>query len=382
MKLSGSDIPTFRTLGRTGLRVSPLCLGAMTFGWGADQETSRKLFDTYRAAGGNFIDTADMYSGGTSEQWLGEIIRSTNSRDEIVLATKFSFNAQPGNPNAGGNGRKNILRALDSSLRRLQTDYIDLYIMHAWDRTTPVEEVASTLNDLVRAGKVRHVGLSDTPAWYVARFTTIADLRDWERPATLQLEYSLVARNLEREHLPLAQELGISITPWSPLGSGLLTGKFRRENGQIVGSGRVVDTKDSGNPVLERFAKREQNWQIVDTLLQVARDIGHTPAEVALAWVMSRSCVTSTLIGATKSISWKKILRPHPSRYRRTRSGRSARPVFSNPPSSTTSSDLRCSEWSPAIRRSHAPSTETFTAKLTVWPPCAGRKAAMPLSIC
>ena len=300
MKLSGSDIPTFRTLGRTGLRVSPLCLGAMTFGWGADQETSRKLFDTYRAAGGNFIDTADMYSGGTSEQWLGEIIRSTNSRDEIVLATKFSFNTQPGNPNAGGNGRKNILRAVDSSLRRLQTDYIDLYIMHVWDRTTPVEEVASTLNDLVRAGKIRHIGLSDTPAWYVARFATLADLRGWERPATLQLEYSLVARNLEREHLPLAQELGISITPWSPLGSGLLTGKFRRENGQIVGSGRVVDTKDSGNPVLERFAKREQNWQIVDTLLQVARDIGHTPAEVALAWVMSRSCVTSTLIGATK----------------------------------------------------------------------------------
>ena len=300
MKLSGSDIPTFRTLGRTGLRVSPLCLGAMTFGWGADQETSRKLFDTYRAAGGNFIDTADMYSGGTSEQWLGEIIRSTNSRDEIVLATKFSFNTQPGNPNTGGNGRKNILRAVDSSLRRLQTDYNDLYIMHVWDRTTPIEEVASTLNDLVRAGKVRHIGLSDAPAWYVARFTTLADLRGWERPATLQLEYSLVARNLEREHLPLAQELGISITPWSPLGSGLLSGKFRRENGQIVGSGRVVDTKDSGNPVLERFAKREQNWQIVDSLLRVAKDLGHTPAEVALAWVMSRPCVTSTLIGATK----------------------------------------------------------------------------------
>ncbi|HKO18929.1 MAG TPA: aldo/keto reductase [Acidobacteriaceae bacterium] len=300
MKLSGSSVPTFRTLGRTGLRVSPLCLGAMTFGWGADQETSRKLFDTYRAAGGNFIDTADMYSGGTSEQWLGEILRSTNSRDEVVLATKFSFNTQPGNPNAGGNGRKNILRAVDSSLRRLQTDYIDLYIMHVWDRVTPVEEVASTLNDLVRAGKIRHIGLSDAPAWYVARFTTLADLRGWERPATLQLEYSLVARNLEREHLPLAEELGISITPWSPLGSGLLTGKFRRENGQIVGTGRVVDVKDSGNPVLERFAKREQNWQIVDTLLQVAKDLGHTPAEVALAWVMSRPCVTSTLIGATK----------------------------------------------------------------------------------
>jgi aryl-alcohol dehydrogenase-like predicted oxidoreductase len=300
MKLSGSNVPTFRTLGRTGLRVSPLCFGAMTFGWGADQETSRKLFDTYRAAGGNFIDTADMYSGGTSEQWLGEIIRATNSRDEIVLATKFSFNTQPGNPNAGGNSRKNILRAVDSSLRRLQTDYIDLYIMHVWDRTTPVEEVASTLNDLVRAGKIRHIGLSDVPAWYVARFTTLADLRGWERPAALQLEYSLVARNLEREHLGVAQELGISITPWSPLGSGLLTGKFRRENGQIIGSGRVVDVKDSGNPVLERFAKGEQNWQIVDTLLQVAKGLGRTPAEVALAWVISRPCVTSTLIGATK----------------------------------------------------------------------------------
>lgn len=172
--------------------------------------------------------------------------------------------------------------------------------MHAWDRITPVEEVASTLNDLVRAGKLRHIGLSDVPAWYATRFTTFADLRGWERPATLQLEYSLVARNLEREHLPLARELGISITPWSPLGSGLLTGKFRRENGQIIGNSRVVDTRDSGNPVLERFAKREQNWQILDTLICVAKDLGHTPAEVALAWVMSRQCVASTLIGATK----------------------------------------------------------------------------------
>ena len=300
MKLSSSDLPVFRTLGRTGLRVSAFCLGAMTFGWGADQETSRKLFETYRAAGGNFIDTADMYSGGTSEQWLGDILRSTKTRDEIVLATKFTFNSQAGNPNAGGNGRKNILRAVDNSLHRLQTDYIDLYIMHVWDRTTPVEEVASTLNDLVRAGKIRHIGLSDAPAWYVARFTTIADLRGWERPAALQLEYSLIARNLEREHLPLAQELGISVTPWSPLGSGLLTGKFRRENGQIIGSGRVIETKNSGNPVLERFAKREQNWQILDALLRVSKDLGHTPAEVALAWVMSRPCVTSTLIGATK----------------------------------------------------------------------------------
>jgi aryl-alcohol dehydrogenase-like predicted oxidoreductase len=272
----------------------------MTFGWGADKDTSRRLFETYRSAGGNFVDTADLYAGGTSEEWLGEFIESSNSRDQIVLATKFSFNPQKGNPNAGGNGRKNILRALDGSLRRLRTGYIDLYILHAWDRVTPVEEVASTLNDLVRSGKVRHIGLSDVPAWYAARFTTMADLRGWERPAALQLEYSLVSRSLEREHMPMAQELGISITPWSPLGSGFLSGKFRRVDGRITGSGRVLEMKDSGNPTLEKFAKREQNWKIQETLLRVAESLGRTPAEVALAWVMSRPCVTSTLIGATR----------------------------------------------------------------------------------
>lgn len=289
----------YRTLGRTGLKVSPLALGAMTFGWGADKATARRLFDIYRDTGGNFIDTADLYAGGTSEEWLGEFIEASHSRDEIVLGTKFSFSAQKGNPNAGGNGRKNILRALEGSLRRLRTSYIDLYILHAWDRVTPVEEVASTLNDLVRSGKVRHIGLSDVPAWYAARFTTIADLRGWERPAALQLEYSLVSRSLEREHMPMAQELGISVTPWSPLGSGFLSGKFRRVDGKITGSGRVLDMKDSGNPTLEKFAKREQNWQILETLLRVAEGLGRTPAEVALGWVMTRPCVTSTLIGAT-----------------------------------------------------------------------------------
>ncbi|HEU5451705.1 MAG TPA: aldo/keto reductase [Terriglobales bacterium] len=291
---------TFRTLGRTGLKVSPLALGVMTFGWGADKAVSRRIFDVYRGAGGNFVDTADMYAGGTSEEWLGEMIQESGSRDQIVLATKFSFNAQAGNPNAGGNGRKNILRALEGSLRRLRTDYIDLYILHAWDRVTPVEEVASTLNDLVRSGKIRHVGLSDVPAWYASRFTTIAELRGWERPAALQFEYSLVSRSLEREHLPMAQELGMSLTPWSPMAGGFLSGKFRRENGKITGSGRVFDMKDSGNPTLEKFAKRDRNWTILDTLLRVAGKLGKTPAEVALAWVLSRPCVTSTLIGATR----------------------------------------------------------------------------------
>jgi aryl-alcohol dehydrogenase-like predicted oxidoreductase len=304
----GSETPLFRSLGRTGLKVSPLGLGAMTFGWGADKETSRRLFDTYRNTGGNFVDTADLYSGGTSEEWLGEMIEETKSRDAIVLATKFSFNAQQGNPNAGGNGRKNILRAIDGSLRRLKTDYIDLYIMHTWDRVTPVEEVASTLNDLVRSGKVRHIGLSDVPAWYASRYTTIADLRGWERPASLQLEYSLVSRSLEREHLPFAQELGISITPWSPLGSGFLSGKFRRVDGKITGAGRVLEMKDSGNPTLEKFAKREQNWKVLEVLIRVAEELGKPPAEVALAWVMGRPCVTSTLVGATRVDQFEKNL--------------------------------------------------------------------------
>ena len=299
---------TFHTLGKSGLRVSPLCLGTMTFGWGADRETSQKLFDAYRSWGGNFIDTADGYANGTSEEWVGELIENAGCRHEIVLATKFSFNAQHGNPNAGGNGRKNILRALEGSLKRLRTDFIDLYILHAWDRVTPVEEVVSTLNDLVRAGKIRHVGLSDVPAWYAARFTTIAQMRGWERPASLQLEYSLLSRALEREHLPLAQSLGISITPWGPLGSGLLTGKFRRVNGEIQGAGRVVDLKDSGIPTLEKFSKREQNWVILETLLRVADGLGRSPAEVALAWVVGRPCVTSTLVGATKLEQLKKNL--------------------------------------------------------------------------
>jgi len=291
---------SFHSLGRTGLKVSSLSLGTMTFGWGADREVAQRLFDTYRTFGGNFVDTADMYSGGVSEEWLGTMIEAAKARDEIVLATKFSFCAQNGNPNAGGNGRKNILRALDGSLRRLRTDYIDLYIMHTWDRVTPVEEVASTLNDLVRSGKVRHIGLSDVPAWYASRFVTIADLRGWERPATLQLEYSLVSRNLEREHLPLAQEVGISITPWGPLGSGFLSGKFSRVEDKIIGSGRVVDMKDSGNPTLEKFAKRKQNWRILESLLEVAKGLGKSPSEIALAWVIGRPCSTSTLIGANR----------------------------------------------------------------------------------
>lgn len=292
----------YSTLGRSGLRVSPLCLGTMTFGtewgWGAEENVSRSLFDRYIEQGGNFVDTADGYTGGKSEELVGKFIADRGLRDRVVLATKFTFNAEQGNPNAGGNGRKNIYRALHGSLNRLQTDYIDLYWLHAWDTITPVEEVVSTLNDLVREGKIRHYGFSDTPAWYLARAYTLAEKEAKERLIALQLEYSLVERNIEREHIPAAQELGLGVCPWSPLASGFLTGKYKREGTGGRGDGRLEKTKDSGNPTLLRFNRR--NWEILDVLLDVSKKIGRSPAQVALNWVATQPGITSTILGASK----------------------------------------------------------------------------------
>jgi aryl-alcohol dehydrogenase-like predicted oxidoreductase len=290
------------TLGRSGLRVSPLCLGTMTFGtewgWGADEGTSRTIFDRYLQEGGNFVDTADMYTNGKSEELVGKFIKDAKARDQVVLATKFTFNAQPGNPNAGGNGRKNMYRAIEGSLRRLQTDYIDLYWMHAWDMLTPVAEVLESFDALVRAGKIRHIGFSDVPAWYVARAQTLAEQQGRERIIALQLEYSLVERSIEREHIPAALELGIGICPWSPLAGGLLSGKYKREGNSGTPQGRIDIVKAAGNTVFDRSTER--NWKIVDVLLDVAQQIGRPPAEVALNWVATQPGVTSTIIGATK----------------------------------------------------------------------------------
>src|ERR1700674_2173981 len=292
----------YTTLGRTGLRVSPLCLGAMTFGtqwgWGADETVSRSIFDRYVDAGGNFVDTADGYQLGQSEQMCGKFINDRKLRDQIVLATKFTFNGSPGNPNSGGNGRKNIYRAIDASLQRLNTDFVDLYWLHAWDTVTPVEEVVNTLTDLVRAGKIRYYGFSDTPAWYVARAHTLAE-KDSKAPLiALQLEYSLVERNIEREHIPVAQELGIAVCPWSPLAGGFLTGKYTREGNSGKGVGRLETTKASGNPAFSKFSER--NWKIHEALVAVAKQINKPPAQVALNWVITQPGVTSTIIGATK----------------------------------------------------------------------------------
>ena len=290
------------TLGRSGLRVSPLSLGTMTFGtewgWGSEEAVARDVFNSYIDAGGNFIDTANLYTEGRSEELLGKFIGERDLREQIVLATKFTFNPQPGNPNAGGNGRKNILRSLDDSLRRLKTDYIDLYWMHAWDTVTPVEEVVATFTDLIRAGKIRYYGFSDTPAWYTARAKTLAEQNGTDGLVALQLEYSLVERSIEREHIPAAQELGLGLCPWSPLAGGFLTGKYQQKGDTGEGQGRLEIAKESGNPIFQRF--NERNWQILKVLTDIAKQLGRPASQVSLNWVATQPGVTSTIIGASK----------------------------------------------------------------------------------
>jgi aryl-alcohol dehydrogenase-like predicted oxidoreductase len=304
MKVSSMSLTNFKTLGRSGLVVSPLCLGTMTFGpgsWGADEETSRAIFDSYRGAGGNFVDTADIYSGGMSEEFVGKFIKEAKLRDEIVLATKFGFNgsaspltdnrARKGNPNAGGAGAKNIHRALDASLKRLGTDYIDLYWMHIWDGVTPVEEIVQTLGDLVRTGKIRYFALSDMPAWLAMKAATLASERRIPGPIAMQVEYSLVARDVEGEHFPVAREAGMAVMPWSPLAGGFLSGKYHRENTKDIG--RLSGANPFGD---SKFTDR--NWDILAALAKVAEELNRPVAQAALAWTLARPGVTSTLIGA------------------------------------------------------------------------------------
>jgi aryl-alcohol dehydrogenase-like predicted oxidoreductase len=297
-----ASVSEYSLLGNSGLRVSPLCLGTMTFGtewgWGSPEETARAILDRYLDAGGNFLDTADAYTNGMSEEMLGKFLSESGKRDRMVIATKFTFNSAPGDPNAGGNGRKNLVKALEGSLKRLKTDYVDLYWLHAWDMLTPVEEVMSTLDSLVRAGKIRYIGLSDTPAWYLSRAQTIAEFRGWERICALQLEYSLVERNIEHEHIPAALHLGMGLCPWSPLASGFLAGKYKRTDAGAVGSGRLKTVEGTDNPTLQRF--KDRNWQILEVLLEVSKQLEKPPAQVALNWITKRPGVSSTIIGATK----------------------------------------------------------------------------------
>jgi aryl-alcohol dehydrogenase-like predicted oxidoreductase len=292
------SLTAFRTLGRSGLIVSPLALGTMTFGtqrWGSPDDVSESIFHTYVEAGGNFIDTADVYANGRSEELIGGYITDRNLRDRLVLATKCGFHGgEPGNPNTGGSGRKNIHRALEGSLRRLNTDYVDLYWMHVWDMVTPVEEVLQTLGDLVRAGKIRYFGFSDIPAWYATKSATLAAAHNLPSPIAMQLAYSLVERNIEREHLPAARECGLGICPWSPLGAGFLTGKYQREDAGASGEGRLIGANPFGNSLFT-----DRNWRVLDTLRAVAVQIERPLAQVALAWALAQPGITAPILGAS-----------------------------------------------------------------------------------
>ncbi|MGL6044428.1 MAG: aldo/keto reductase [Sandaracinobacteroides sp.] len=294
------DLTTYRTLGSSGLVVSPMALGTMTFGtprWGADEATAAAMMTAYVEAGGNFIDTADIYSGGESESIVGRFVASGKLRDRLVIGTKFTWNLQPGNPNAGGNGRKNILRALDASLRRLQTDYLDIYWLHFWDMVTPAEEVLDTLANLVRSGRIRYFALSDVPAWYMARMAALAS--PGTGPIALQTEYSLVERTAENEHAPAARASGIGLMPWSPLAGGFLTGKYARGDAETAppsGEGRLAGSNPFGQ---SKFTDR--NWDVLDAVRDVATRIGRTPAEVALRWAAGRPGVSSVLTGGSRT---------------------------------------------------------------------------------
>ncbi|AHJ97801.1 aldo/keto reductase [Hymenobacter swuensis] len=292
------QLTNFRTLGRSGLVVSPLTLGTMTFGtprWGSADEVSQQIFNAYVDAGGNFLDTADVYAKGRSEELVGHYIKERGLRDQLVLATKFAFNTSPGNPHAGGNGRKNIYQSLESSLRRLQTDYVDLYWLHAWDMVTPVEEVLQTLGDLVRAGKIRYFGFSDIPAWYATKAATLAQAHGIPGPIALQLEYSLVERSIEREHLPAARECGLGVLPWSPLAAGFLAGKYPREAPKATGEGRLTGSNPFGD---SKFT--DHNWQVLEVLRTVAAELNRPLAQVALAWASAQQGITSLILGASK----------------------------------------------------------------------------------
>jgi len=285
------------TLGRSGLRVSPFCLGSMTFGenlgWGSSVEESQQILDRFIELGGNFIDTANFYTKSHSEKIIGEHVgRHSSRRDRLVLATKFSGNLYPGDPNGGGSGRKAIVAACENSLRRLQTDYIDLYWLHNWDIHTPIEETMAALEDLVRAGKVRYLGVSDTPAWKIVEANMIARFRGWTAFIGLQIEYSLLERTVEQELVPMALEFGLGITPWSPLKGGALSGKYTRRN-----AGKV---KTDRGAFVVSFIRDEKTFAIVDELEAIANAHDSTPARVALAWVQGQPGVASTIIGARR----------------------------------------------------------------------------------
>ncbi|MBN1380753.1 MAG: aldo/keto reductase [Deltaproteobacteria bacterium] len=277
----------YKLFGKSGLKVSELGLGAMTFGTerniGVDKEESRKVYEAFREAGGNFIDTANIYNLGTSEKFLGEFM--AQERERIVLATKYTGAMWGRDVNASGNARKNMMTSLHASLKRLDTDYIDIYWVHIWDPLTPLEELMRGLDDLVSQGKINYVGISDAPAWVVSRANTMAELRGWTPFVGLQIQYNLIERSVERELLPMARALDLCVTPWGPLASGILSGKYNKDN-------------DAAGRAKARGLLDERSLSIADEVMAVADEIGATPSQVALSWVRQGPAVIVPLVGA------------------------------------------------------------------------------------
>jgi aryl-alcohol dehydrogenase-like predicted oxidoreductase len=285
----------YKLLGTSGLRVSEFALGTMTFGddwgWGAAKDESLKVYNAFRDSGGNFVDTANIYTNGTSELFLGEFIKG--HRESVVLATKYTNAVSGKDPNAAGNHRKNMMQAVEASLKRLQTDYIDLYWVHIWDHITPVEEVMRGLDDLVRQGKVLYIGISDAPAWWIARANTLASFRGWSSFVGLQIEYSLVERTVERELIPMAKALNLGVTAWSPLSNGVLTGKYH-------GHGSSESARMSGDMMKQFLPEEARTARIVAAVKRVADQVGRSMAQVALSWLRTRPVPVIPIIGARK----------------------------------------------------------------------------------
>jgi aryl-alcohol dehydrogenase-like predicted oxidoreductase len=285
----------YKLLGRSGLRVSELALGTMTFGddwgWGADATESRRMLESFLEAGGNFVDTSNNYTNGSSERILGELMRG--DRDHFVVATKYTLTERPSDPNFGGNHRKNLLRSVKGSLERLQTDHIDLLWLHMWDGTTPLEEIMRALDDLVRLGTVHYVGFSDTPAWVVARADQLATLRGWASVAALQVNYNLAFRHAERDLLPMARALGLTVTPWGLLEGGALSGKFAAAN---------PDSKRNDHP-------SEAMQAVVDTVVRVAQELERTPSQVAINWTRQQDSSIVPILGARTDAQLRDNLR-------------------------------------------------------------------------
>jgi aryl-alcohol dehydrogenase-like predicted oxidoreductase len=288
-------------LGRSGLRVSEICLGTMSFGqdwpFGADEATSRQVLDVYAEAGGNFLDTANKYHNGQTEEYLGRWM--TGKRNRMVVATKYSLAMDHTDPNAAGNHRKNMVQSIEGSLRRLQTDHVDLLWVHAYDEDTPYEETMRALDDLVRAGKVHYIGISDTPAWVVSAAHVLAELRGWSPVVAIQAEYNLLARTPERDLLPMAQHFGMAVAAWAPLAGGVLTGKYTR-------GGDNDSLRKAGNN--QRGRTSDQSLGIAATLDSIADELGVTSSQAAVAWVLSRGYRYFPIVGARKPAQIREIL--------------------------------------------------------------------------